>query len=84
MQGRQRRAIGLRAADRAREAAQSLRTQGGLTVAAAIPEKWMKGYVDQLLEIAAKLPDGLMKDATMLRADHVMDMVKAWREQAQQ
>ncbi len=44
-----------------------------------IPESWIKAYVDQLLEIAGKFPEGPMKDAALLRADHVMDLVKAYR-----
>lgn len=46
----------------------------------AIPEEWVKKYVDQLLEIAGKLGPGPMRDAALLRADYVMDLVKAWRE----
>ena len=60
----------------------STRNEGSREVAGAIPEKWMKKYVDQLLEIAAKFPPGRMRDAALLRADHVMDMVKAYREHA--
>jgi len=46
-----------------------------------IPQDWIKRYVDQLLDVAKQLPDGSrMKDAALLRADHVMDLVKAWRE----
>jgi hypothetical protein len=45
-----------------------------------IPQDWIKGYVDQLLEIAKKLETGPLKDATLLRAEHAMDLVKAYRE----
>jgi hypothetical protein len=45
----------------------------------SIPETWISAYVDQLLVIAGRLPDGGMRDAALLRADHVMDLVKAWR-----
>ncbi len=49
----------------------------------AIPDKWMKTYVDQLLDIAEKFPRGRMRDAALLRADHIMDMVKAYRDHAE-
>jgi len=46
----------------------------------AIPEVWIQKYVDQLLEIAGRLSEGPMRDAVLLRADHAMDLVKAYRE----
>lgn len=45
-----------------------------------IPEDWIRDYVDQLLDFAGGCPEGGLKQAVMLRADHVMDLVKAWRE----
>jgi len=45
----------------------------------AIPEEWIKSYVDKLLHLAGVLAPGTMRDACLLRADHAMDMVKAWR-----
>jgi hypothetical protein len=46
----------------------------------AIPLKWIKGYTDTLLSLAEKFPEaGKMRDATLLRVDHVMDLVKAWK-----
>ena len=45
-----------------------------------IPEEWIKDYVDKLLFMAAKLDVGPFRDAILLRADHAMDLVKAWRE----
>lgn len=46
-----------------------------------IPQEWIKKYVDQMLEIAGKFPEGsAMRAAAMLRADHAMDLVKAFRE----
>lgn len=45
-----------------------------------IPQEWIKKYVDQLLEIAKQLPPGGLRDATLLRADYTMDLVKAFRE----
>ena len=47
----------------------------------AIPEAWIKSYVDQLLELAGRLPDGWMRDSCLMRADYAMDLVKLWREQ---
>jgi hypothetical protein len=46
----------------------------------AIPEEWIKKYVDQLLGVAGKLEPGLLRDAVLIRADQTMDLVKAWRE----
>lgn len=46
-----------------------------------IPQDWIKRYVDALLEFAAKAgPNSKMGEAALLRADHVMDLVKAFRE----
>lgn len=50
----------------------------------SIPETWIKQYVDQLLDTAAKLPTGPMRDACLLRADHTMDLVRAFREAQEQ
>lgn len=47
----------------------------------AIPEQWIKKYVDQLLQMADKLgPETTIGKAMMLRASHAMDLVKAYRE----
>ena len=47
----------------------------------AIPLDWIKGYVDTLLALAAKFDEvSAMRNAVMLRADHAMDLVKAWKE----
>lgn len=47
----------------------------------AIPEEWIKKYVDDLLAFAAQLDERTsMRAACLLRADHVMDLVKAYRE----
>ena len=46
-----------------------------------IPQEWIQKYVNELLEAAKMF--GLNTDmgrAAMLRADNVMDMVKAFRE----
>ena len=45
----------------------------------AVPEAWIRSYVDTLLEFAGKA-DGSMRNAAALRADHAMDLVAAWRE----
>lgn len=45
-----------------------------------IPQEWIKQYVDKLLLTAEKLPEGKMRDAILLRIDHAMDLVKAFRE----
>ncbi len=46
----------------------------------AIPEQWIKEYVDQMLAVAAKFNDGPMQKAAALRAEHAMDLVTAYRE----
>lgn len=48
----------------------------------AIPEEWIKKYVDTLTDTAASLPVGPFRDAVAMRAEHAMDLVKAWRESA--
>ena len=46
-----------------------------------ISEEWIKTYVDTLLAFAGRLPEGsAMRTQALMRADHVMDLVKAWRE----
>lgn len=45
-----------------------------------IPQEWIKEYVDKLLMMAEKFGPGAMQNAALLRADHAMDMVKAFRE----
>lgn len=46
-----------------------------------IDQDWIKRYVDQLREVASKWPvSSSMHAALVMRADHVMDLVKAWRE----
>jgi hypothetical protein len=45
-----------------------------------IDTEWIKSYVDGLLALAERLPTGKMRDAALLRADYVMDLVKAWNE----
>ncbi len=47
----------------------------------AIPQEWVKEYVDKLIAIAKSLDNGsAMQSACLLRAEFVMDMVKAFRE----
>lgn len=45
-----------------------------------IPQEWIRDYIDQLLKVAGMYPDGLMKAAVALRAEHAMDLVKAFRD----
>lgn len=46
-----------------------------------IPQEWMKGYIDELLGFAKNFgPNSLMGTAALLRAEHAMDIVEAWRE----
>lgn len=45
-----------------------------------IDQEWVKQYVDALLNFAGKAGPGPMQSAALLRADHAMDLVKAWRE----
>lgn len=47
----------------------------------AIPEEWIKQYVDKLLKLAESLtPGSAMQRVSMERAANVMDMVNGWRE----
>jgi hypothetical protein len=41
-----------------------------------IPQEWIKAYIDKILELAGKMPS----DLQLLRADHIMCLVKAFRE----
>lgn len=46
-----------------------------------IPQEWIKEYVDSLLEAAKSFgPNSIIRQSALLRADHIMDMVKAFRE----
>jgi hypothetical protein len=52
-----------------------------MTAMKPIPQEWIKEYVDSLLQAAAKFDEySTMRAAALMRADHVMDLVKAWRE----
>jgi hypothetical protein len=45
-----------------------------------IPQEWIKQYVDDLLLFAERLKESnLLRDACLLRAEHAMDLVKAFR-----
>ena len=47
----------------------------------AIPEEWIKNYVDSLLKAAERFgSNSPMGTAALIRADHAMDLVKAFRE----
>lgn len=46
-----------------------------------IPQDWIKKHIDILLDCAKRFPEGSpMRAAVLLRAEHIMDMVKAFRE----
>ncbi len=48
-----------------------------------IPQTWIMQYVDKLLNMAQRLPENSpMRTAAALRAEHAMDMVKAFQEHA--
>ena len=47
----------------------------------AIPLDWIKWYTNEMIRMAGSVDEGSkMRDAALLRADHVMDMVQAWEE----
>jgi hypothetical protein len=46
-----------------------------------IPQEWIRDYVDQLIEVAKTFPPhSVMKQAAMVRAEYIMDLVEAFRE----
>lgn len=46
----------------------------------AIPMTWIQRYTKTMLDMAAKFDEGSkMREATLLRVDHIMDMVKAYK-----
>ena len=45
-----------------------------------IPEEWIKNYVDQILSVCKIDPDSPMSQKFAERADHILDMVKAYRD----
>lgn len=45
-----------------------------------ISQEWIKKYVDSLLAYAKACGDTPLRNAALVRADSIMDMVKAWRE----
>lgn len=46
-----------------------------------VPQEWIKEYIDKLLGVAKQLPHtDKMHHAILLRVDHIIDLVKAWRE----
>ena len=47
----------------------------------AIPMEFIQAYVESLLATAVKFDHvSAMREAAALRADHVMDLVRAWKE----
>jgi len=45
-----------------------------------IPQEFIKEYVDELISAAKLFGDSRMGNAAMIRADAIMDMVKAFRD----
>lgn len=45
-----------------------------------IPQEWIKNYVDSLMNYAEKIPEGPMRQGVLLRIEHVLDLVKGFRE----
>jgi hypothetical protein len=46
-----------------------------------IPQKWIKEYVDSLIEAAKSFGlESKMSQSAMVRADAIMDLVKAFQE----
>ena len=46
-----------------------------------VPQEWIRNYIDQLLDIAKQLDsDSSLQAAVLSRAEHAMDLVKAFRE----
>ena len=45
-----------------------------------IPQEFIKEYVDELINAAKLFGDSRMGNAAMIRADAIMDMVKAFRD----
>ena len=52
-----------------------------MSTRAPIPQEWIRDYVDTLLAAAKHIgPNTVMGKATLERAEHAMDLVKAFRE----
>lgn len=51
-----------------------------MNTAGSIPLDWIKGYIDQLLKIPAIAPESALGKSAMLRAEHIADLVEAWRD----
>ena len=48
-----------------------------------IPQEWVKKYVDKLIDMAKQFDENsLMRTTCLMRAEHAMDLVKAFRESA--
>jgi hypothetical protein len=46
-----------------------------------IPQDWIRDYVDQILAMAKQFDEAsAMRAACVARAEHVLDLVKAFRE----
>lgn len=50
-------------------------------VSEPIPQEWIRSYVDELLKLAKAFDDhSAMHAHALLRAEHAMDLVKAFRD----
>ena len=45
-----------------------------------IDPDWIRQYVDSLLALAERLGPGRMREVVLQRADHILDLVKAWTD----
>jgi hypothetical protein len=45
-----------------------------------VDQQWVQHYCDEFLKIAARLDDGLLKNAVLLRVEHAMDLLDAWQK----
>jgi len=53
----------------------------GLKSTTDIPVEWVQTMIDQLYAISKKLPKtDLMYSACLIRAEYMMDLLKAWQE----
>lgn len=46
---------------------------------APIDQQWMQHYCDEMLKVAAQLPEGMFRDAVLRRVECVMELLEAWQ-----
>ena len=46
---------------------------------APIDQRWIQTYCDKFLEVAGRLPEGVLRDATLRRVECCMDLLEAWQ-----